>query len=93
MGQNYSHTQISVADLDKILTGSESEKPRKNEVFVHFHSNLEILTGFQKPCDPVWIRHRIYLNHCPLGRFSPMLSFNSIETADEIAIEIACKLQ
>ena len=29
----------------------------KHEIFVHFHSNLEILTGFQKPCDLVWIRH------------------------------------
>ena len=29
----------------------------KNEIFFHFHSNLEILTGFQKPCDQVWIRH------------------------------------
>ena len=29
----------------------------KNEVFVHFQSNLEILTGFQKPCDLVWICH------------------------------------
>ena len=25
----------------------------KNEIFVHFHSNLELLTGFQKLCDPV----------------------------------------
>ena len=30
----------------------------KNEIFVHYHSNLEILTGFQKPFDPVWIRHQ-----------------------------------
>ena len=29
----------------------------KNEIFVHFHSNLGILTGFQQPCDPVWIRY------------------------------------
>ena len=29
----------------------------KNEILVHFHSNLEILTGFQEPCDRVWIRH------------------------------------
>ena len=35
----------------------ESEKPHKNEIFVHFHSNLGILTEFQKPCDLVWIRY------------------------------------
>ena len=29
----------------------------KNEIFVHFHSNLGILTEFQKPCDPVWVRY------------------------------------
>ena len=29
----------------------------KNEIFVHFYSNLGILTEFQKLCDPVWIRY------------------------------------
>ena len=29
----------------------------KNEIFVRFYSNLESLTGFQKPCDLVCIRH------------------------------------
>ena len=28
--------------------------PVKNGIFVHFYSNLEILTRFQKPSDPVW---------------------------------------
>ena len=47
-----------MADLDKMLTGFQVGKPhKKNEIFVHFHSNLGILTGFQKPCEPVWIRY------------------------------------
>ena len=29
----------------------------KNDIFVNFYSNLEFLTGFQKPCDSVWIHH------------------------------------
>ena len=47
-----------MADLDKMLTGFGARKTlQKNEIFVHFHSNLELLTGFQKLCDPVWICH------------------------------------
>ena len=29
----------------------------KNDIFVHFHSNLEILVRFHKPHDTTWIRH------------------------------------
>ena len=29
----------------------------KDEIFVRFHSNLGILTEYQKPCDTVWIRY------------------------------------
>ena len=41
-------------NFDQVLS---QENLAKTEAFVHFHSNLESLTGFQKPCDPVWIRH------------------------------------
>ena len=43
-------------NVDRVLS---QKNLAKNEIFVHFHSNLEILTGFQKPCDLVWIRHCI----------------------------------
>ena len=41
-------------NVDQVLS---QENLAKNEIFVDFHSNLEILGGFQKTCDPVWIRH------------------------------------
>ena len=43
-----------VQNVDQVLS---QKNLSENEVFVHFHSNLEILTVFQKACDPVWIRH------------------------------------
>ena len=42
----------------------------KNEIFVHFHSNLELFTGFQKLCDPAWIRHCICSVHYAWGVLS-----------------------
>ena len=44
-----------MANFDRVLSQKDLAK---NEVFVHFQSNSQILTGFQKPRDPVWIRHR-----------------------------------
>ena len=38
-------------NVDRVLS---QKSHAKNEIFVHFHSNLEILTRFQKICDPVW---------------------------------------
>ena len=60
------HVVVMIVDID-LSGGSGQNVDRvlshknltKNEIFVHFHSNLEILTGFQKPYDPVWIRHWI----------------------------------
>ena len=53
------HLHLSL--LDKISDRVLSQKNlAKNEVFVRFHSNLEILIGFQKPRDPAWIRHCLF---------------------------------
>ena len=41
-------------NVDQVLS---QKNLMKNEIFAHFHSNLENLTGFQKPCDPLWICH------------------------------------
>ena len=38
-------------NVDRVLS---QKNLAKNEIFVHFHSNLEILTRFQKICDLVW---------------------------------------
>ena len=43
-------------NVDQILDQKNLAK-KKNEIFVHFHSNLDILTMFQKRCDSVCIRH------------------------------------
>ena len=39
-------------NFDLVLS---QKSPVKNEIFVNFHSTLEIFTRFQKPCDSVWI--------------------------------------
>ena len=41
-------------NFDRVLS---QKNIAKNDVLAHSHSNLAILTGFQKPCNPVWIRH------------------------------------
>ena len=61
---------LTMADLDKMLTGFRVWKLHKNAIFVHFHWNLGILTEFQKPCDPIWIRYWLkqlcfILRSCP----------------------------
>ena len=55
--QNNDFSGGSRQNFDRVLI---QKNLTKNDIFVHFHSNLEILTGFQKPCDPVWIRHWIF---------------------------------
>ena len=55
-------------NVERVLS---QENLTKNEIFVHFYSNLEILTGFRKPYDPVWIRH------CRRITFSVKASFIS----------------
>ena len=52
--------------FDRVLS---QKNLAKNEVIVHFHSNLEILTRFQKLCDPVWIR----------GLDPPLKSYQNME--------------
>ena len=46
----YEHRQ----KVDRVLS---QKNFAKNDIFVYFHCDLEILTGFWEPCDPVWIRH------------------------------------
>ena len=45
-------------NLDRVLI---QKSLVKNEIFVRFRSNLDILMGFQKPFDPVWIRHWVVI--------------------------------
>ena len=55
------------------------------ETFVHFYSNLEILTEFQKPCDPVWIRY------CNLAPTYFRNYFTSIQTIHDIGTRQSLK--
>ena len=58
----YEFSGRSRQNVDRILS---QKNQAKNEIFVYFHSNLEILTGLQKPCDSVWIRHQNCLQGFP----------------------------
>ena len=56
-------------NVDRVLS---QKNLANNEICVHFHSNLEILTGFQKPCDPVWIRHWSVCKICITNSLLPL---------------------